>query len=128
MNSILEPLEYDWCYECGRTGCLEEHHIFFGNPDRQHSEDTGLKIHLCARCHRYAKTGVHGGNRELDLKLKRKAQEAFEQKHTRAEFMSLFGRNYLDDPQKEPDPVTDGFIFIEEGVKGGLPFNGTGKY
>lgn len=127
MDSILEPHECRWCYECGRTGYLEEHHIFFGQPDRQHSEDTGLKVHLCPRCHRYGKTGVHGGNRKLDLKLKAIAQKAFEQNHTRAEFMNIFGRNYLEEPQSEPETITDGFIFIEEGVNG-LPFNRTGKY
>ena len=38
--------------------------------------------------------GVHF-NKELDMLLKQKGQEAFERNHTRAEFRKIFGRNYL---------------------------------
>jgi hypothetical protein len=53
-----------------------------------------MKVWLCQFHHRDNKQGVHG-NRELDLKLKRKAQEVFEAKHGHEKFMKIFGRNYL---------------------------------
>ena len=36
-RSIIEPQGADTCFECGAYGYLEEHHIFFGNPMRNHS-------------------------------------------------------------------------------------------
>lgn len=53
-----------------------------------------MKVWLCAR-HHTSDYGVHF-NKELDLKLKRMGQKKFEEKHTREEFIRLFGRNYLD--------------------------------
>jgi hypothetical protein len=41
--------------------------------------------------------GVHNGNKELDMKLKRMAQEAFEREYPQIEFLAVFGRNYLHD-------------------------------
>lgn len=34
-------------------------------------------------------------NRDLDLMVRRDAQRAFEQTHTRADWFKLFGKNYL---------------------------------
>lgn len=86
------------CYLCGRNGngdVLESHHIF-NKSERKYSEKYGLKVWLCGnRCHRNGKNAVHK-NREVDLKLKRIAQEKFEETHTREEFTQIFGRNYLD--------------------------------
>ena len=101
MKSILEPQGSDACYVCGATGYLEEHHIFYGTANRKQSERAGLKVHLCLRCHRGSGTGIHGGNRELDIFLKQEAQRAYEQTHTRAEFMALIGRNYLEEQDEE---------------------------
>ena len=39
--------------------------------------------------------GIHNGNIELDLELKRECQRAFEEDHTRAEFIRLIGKSYL---------------------------------
>ncbi len=97
MKSIMELPKARECYVCGSTGQLEEHHIFFGTANRKHSERAGLKVHLCIRCHRGSGTGVHGGNRELDRRLKEEAQQAYERTHTRTEFMKLIGKNYLEE-------------------------------
>lgn len=40
--------------------------------------------------------GIHF-DKEFDLKVKRECQREYEKTHTRQEFMSLIGRNYLDD-------------------------------
>lgn len=72
---------------------LEEHHIFFGNPGRKLSEKYGLKVWLTYEHHR-GDDGVHM-HRRIDLWLKKRAQEKFEETHTREEFIQIFGRNYL---------------------------------
>lgn len=98
-RSIIEPQDANTCFECGCSGYLEEHHIFFGNPLRKKSEKYGLKVHLCYLHHRDSKEGAHF-NKELDLKLKRIAQKAWEDKHqpnAREKFMRAFWKNYLDE-------------------------------
>lgn len=96
MESIIQTEKI--CYLCGRNGngdALESHHCI-GASNRNNSEKYGLKVWLCGnRCHRNGKYAVHK-NREADLKLKRIAQEKFEETHTREEFIQIFGRNYLD--------------------------------
>lgn len=94
-KSILQPKGCKTCYACKREVQTEEHHIFFGTANRPMSEKYGLKVRLCIPCHRGDKTGVHGGNRELDLKLKQVAQKTFEQKYGHKTFMAVFGKNYI---------------------------------
>lgn len=81
------------CFICKTTLGIEEHHVFFGRGLRRLSEIHGMKVYLCYLHHRGPK-GVHF-NRDLDLYLKRIFQQRFEESHTRAEFMEIFGRNYL---------------------------------
>ena len=95
MNSILEPKGCRICYVCGMELYTEEHHIFYGTGNRKQSEKHGLKVHLCYRCHRAPKSGIHGGNRELDLWLKQTGQQAFEALYGHEVFMQEFGKNYL---------------------------------
>lgn len=97
MKSILEPQGADMCFVCDAMGYLEEHHIFHGTANRKQSEAAGLKVHLCLRCHRGSRTGVHGGNWELDEQLKQQAQRVYEQTHTREEFIAIIGKNYLEE-------------------------------
>lgn len=93
-KSIVEKNGAAECFVCGWTRDLETHHIFYGNPNRKKSEHYGLKVHLCARHHRSGK-GVHGGNREMDLKLKQLGQKLFEEKYNHEKFMEEFGKNWL---------------------------------
>lgn len=109
MKSIIQDEKK--CFITGRTYWLEEHHIFFGRPKRKLSEKYGLKVYLSREFHRGTK-GIHSGNRELDLKLKRIAQQKFEEVYTfndlpykaiatlkqgdmRSAFINMFGENYL---------------------------------
>lgn len=94
-KSILQPKGCRTCYACGREIQTEEHHVFFGTANRKLSEKYGLKVRLCFSCHREEKVGVHGGNQELDQKLKQAAQKAFEQKYDHKTFMDIFKRNYI---------------------------------
>jgi len=92
MKSILSDEER--CYLCGSTTNLETHHIFFGTALRPIADKHGFKVKLCLICHRDQKRGAHG-NREMDLKLKRDCQKAYEKKHNREDWMKIIGRNYL---------------------------------
>ena len=81
------------CYLCGRQFELECHHVFAGVANRKLSDKYGLWVYLCHNCH----TGTNGAQyaKDLNLRLKQEAQEAFEKTHTRKEFMQIFGKNYL---------------------------------
>ena len=85
------------CYICGRGGKLHKHHIFGGNPNRGHSEDCGLTVHLCPKCHTIGKEAVHK-DAEIMEGLHKIGQAAFERNHTREEFVRIFGKNYLPEP------------------------------
>lgn len=92
MRSIIQTEKR--CYLCGSTVGLEKHHCMHGSGWRQRADRWGLTVWLCSRCHRDGKYGVHGNN-EIDLKLKRLAQETFEKKYSREKWIEIFGRNYL---------------------------------
>ena len=82
----------DYCFICGRYG-TEIHHVFFGTANRKLSDRYGMIVGLCYNHHR-GKNGVHQ-NRELDLEIKRTAQECFIKMYPEADFLAVFGRNYL---------------------------------
>jgi hypothetical protein len=82
----------DYCFICGRYG-TEIHHVFFGTGNRKLSDKYGMVVGLCYNHHR-GNNGVHF-NKELDLKLKRYAQEVFTDIYSEREFLAVFGRNYL---------------------------------
>lgn len=83
----------NYCIECGRYG-TEKHHVFYGVANRKLSDKYGMVVGLCYDHHR-GKFGVHNGNKELDLRLKRMAQGRFVDMYSQGEFLAVFGRNYL---------------------------------
>ena len=91
-KSILQD-DMTCCYECGRYG-TEVHHVFFGTANRRLSDKYGLVVGLCYNHHR-GNQGVHNGNRELDLKLKRYAQSRFIEAYPNEDFISVFGKSYF---------------------------------
>ena len=90
MGIIQEDM--NCCFICGRYG-TEIHHIFYGTANRRLSDKYGLVVGLCYDHHR-GNQGVHF-NRELDLKLKKYAQERFMEAYPQDDFLAVFGRNYL---------------------------------
>ena len=82
------------CAICGRWGALESHHVF-GGSNRKKSERYGYKVSLCHWCHNEPPNGVHHNAKNM-LALHQKYQRIFEQTHTRQQFMSEFGKDYLD--------------------------------
>lgn len=94
METIIQKNKE--CYVCATTFNLHSHHILFGVANRKKSEQYGLKVWLCAYHHNMSNESVHQ-DRELDLHLKRLAQEHYEARYgAREKFISEFGRNYLD--------------------------------
>lgn len=92
---------------------MEKHHIFGGKPNRGHSEDCGLTVHLCKECHTDNKRGVHGDKDIMEM-LHKVGQAAFERSHSREEFVAIFGKNYLDEPKEPKEKQEWGFIWIED--------------
>lgn len=85
------------CFLCGRNGGgdpLEKHHCF-GASNRKHSDEDGLVVYLCGnRCHRNGKLSAHQSAVTAEL-LKVEAQKAYEDRHTREEFMRRYGKSWL---------------------------------
>lgn len=81
-----------YCWGCHRTIGLERHHIYGGNPDRQHSEQYGLYVDLCHDCHLNV---TDEKDKELVTRLKREGQKRFEEVHGHDLFIQIFGRSYL---------------------------------
>lgn len=97
--SIMHDKSSGTCYLCELAGDysvksdLHEHHVF-GGPNRKRSEEYGLKVYLCPQCHLYGRHAAHK-NKNTALLLHMHGQRAFEQKHTREEFVEIFGRRYI---------------------------------
>lgn len=90
------------CYLCIKLNgdyrqhrVTHEHHIYDGKPNRAISEAEGLKVYLCLSHHLDGPEAVHNNSKNMRL-LQQDGQRAYEQNHTREEFMELVGRNYLE--------------------------------
>jgi hypothetical protein len=99
------------CWRCGRNGTkdpLDGHHIF-GGPCRKKSEQLGLVVPLChSRCHQFGKYSAHQ-NPDTAQRLhefgQRKAM--YEQGWTVRQFVTEFGKNYLDVAPDDWDKTID---------------------
>lgn len=91
MKSIVQKDKK--CFICGTEIGLERHHIF-GAANRQKSERYGLTVWMCHYHHNEPPEGAHYNKDTADL-LHEVGQYAFEQTHTRKQFLQEFGRNYL---------------------------------
>lgn len=83
------------CFICNRWESdylqIEMHHIFEGRGRRQISDRYGLVVPLCSECHRR----IHN-DADLMQMLHEIGQEKAEANGmSRAEFINLFGKNYL---------------------------------
>lgn len=93
MKSIIQNVKK--CFVCSKRTNLHDHHIYFGTSRRKISEKNGLKVWLCYE-HHEGTYGVHGKyGHDLDLLLKQTCQKKFEETHTRSEFITLIGKNYI---------------------------------
>ena len=81
------------CYITGAINNLHQHHIYMG-ANRKNADKWGCWVWLRADWHNMSNYGVHF-NRELDLRLKKECQKAFEEKYDHDTFMKVFHKNYL---------------------------------
>lgn len=91
MNSIIQNEKK--CFVTGTTVNLDRHHCFKASR-RKNAEKYGLWVYLNHNVHML----MHDHNKpyeNLEEELKKVAQQAFEEKWTREEFMRIFGCNYL---------------------------------
>lgn len=81
--------------ELKHTG-LHKHHFMHGTADRKLAEKDGLWAYMCEeRHHEHGPEAPHD-NQEVDLKLKRVAQETYEKKFGHEEWMDRYKKNYLE--------------------------------
>lgn len=92
MKSIIQE-DTSTCIVCGRP-YAHTHHIVYGTANRNLSEKYGLTCGLCYN-HHTGQMGVHNGNKELDMRLKRMAQKRFNEVYPEQDFLAIFGRNFL---------------------------------
>ena len=84
------------CFVCKTIYNLERHHIYAGEAYRPISEKYGLWVYLCSYHHReQAGTGAHNPAPLLDLWLKREGERRFIERYSKAEFIKLFGKDWL---------------------------------
>ena len=93
MSKSIMQANTTYCYVCGRQFGLEKHHVMAGVANRKLSEKFGTWVMLCNSCH----TGDNGAQyeKELNLKLKREAQTAFEKLYSHDDWMATFRKNYV---------------------------------
>ena len=75
---------------------VERHHIFPKALTAGVLKWTGFVVTLCHYCHNEPPDGVHHNKGRRD-ELKRMAQARYEGEHSRDEFMSQYGRNYMEE-------------------------------
>jgi hypothetical protein len=99
MRSILQPdLRRGGrkCYLTGRGDHLQKHHIYPGK-NRRVSDENGFWVWVTQGLHNGGDpAAIHSNpNHGYDLLLKQQCQRAYEETHSRGEFLSLIGRSYL---------------------------------
>lgn len=90
----LLTLNMSKCYACGKDHNIEIHEVYFGTADRKKSIEWDCTIPLCQEHHR-GNSGVHF-DKDLDLRLKKEMQKAFEKEYSHDKFIEIFKKNYLD--------------------------------
>lgn len=123
MKSIMHDKNSGTCYLCmllhndhSEKRIRQEHHAVFGTANRKLSEKYGLKVYLCLNHHEEGKEAVHK-NAGTALLVKKKAQAAFEARWPELDFKAVFGKNYLEDADRQQALEKDrkeenGFFFI----------------
>lgn len=86
------------CFFTGSTENLDCHHIYHGWGNRRISDENGFwvwlrhDLHIADSPHKTPHNDI-----ETDLELQRTCQKKYEETHSREDFISLVGRNYLEE-------------------------------
>lgn len=92
-KSIIQE-NMDECYICHTTQNLHLHHIYAGTANRKKSDEYNAVIRLCGKHHNMSKQGIHF-NKELNLKIKQRAQIELEKEYSHEWFIQTFGKSYI---------------------------------
>lgn len=87
------------CYLTGyEGGGLDKHHIYHGFGNRRISDENGFWVWIKHDRH-IADSPYKTPHNDpaTDLRLQQDCQRKYEETHSRADFMALIGRNFLDD-------------------------------
>ncbi len=76
---------FNKCYYCGKEGKMDLHEIY-GGSNRKRSIENGFVVPLCRICH---------SNEKIIQYLRIKIQKEYEKKHTREEFIKMFGKSLI---------------------------------
>ena len=82
---LVEDIEH--CFVCGKSPV--DIHEIYGGANRKTSMANGFCLPLCRYHHEIATN-----SNTMAVWLKEMCQQKFEETHSRAEFMSLIGKNY----------------------------------
>ena len=91
------------CFICGRYAYTERHHIF-GGANRKFSEQDGLVVDLCHKCHNEPPDGVHFNKEKMKWlhiwgqdtwELRKMISDHVTRDDARQAFMKRYGRNYI---------------------------------
>lgn len=107
MRSIMQSVKE--CYLCRKdadllgyigdltSSGLDRHHVIFGTAGRKQSEKLGLWVYLCKKHHNedHGAFAVHY-NKTIREELCKDAERAYLREHTFEDWMSVFGKNWLD--------------------------------
>lgn len=95
MKSIIQP-EKNKCFICRTRQCLELHHVYSGFGLRELSDQYGLTVWLCHKCHNEPPNGVHQ-NKEIRRALQARVQRIAMKYYgwTIEQFIKIFRKNYL---------------------------------
>ncbi|MBE5886749.1 MAG: hypothetical protein E7284_10145 [Lachnospiraceae bacterium] len=119
MKSIMHNKRDGTCYLCKKlhmddsVKVTEEHHVICGTANRRISEKYGLKVYLCLYHHTQGPEAVHF-NKTIMQDLKKEAQYAFEKRYPELSFLKVFGRNYIEERQRQQAPKNSN-SFVETG-------------
>lgn len=104
--SLLVP-NLNTCFVCGASDKVHIHHVFFGNANRQKSEEDHMIIGLCPYHHNMSNNGIHF-NKQLDNYVKKQAEKIWiinycDSSLTNEEkiqkFIDRYGINYLEEEE-----------------------------
>lgn len=89
MDSILTG-DKEYCYFCGNPASCD-HHLIFGNSNRDLAEKDGIKVPICDRCHTYGKLEDHIHENPMAELLSKMLGQAIWEKQKVSEGYSLEG-------------------------------------
>ena len=76
---------FNKCFYCGKEGKMDIHEVY-GGSNRTRSIKNGLVVPLCRLCH---------SNERIIHYLRIMLQKEYEKRHSREDFVSIIGKNYI---------------------------------